>query len=144
MYRYSIPRSPTGQVWSRGYVPWEAGAAMPPVLEHNGDLYSCDHFVFPQYRLGNITEHTIIEMMMSERQQRFGEAKRGSLPRQCRECGSCLPATANAPKTGLPSLPTGEPGLNYLCEGYRRYFAHVAPFMDFMKAELDAHRRPPM
>lgn len=144
MYRYSIPRSPTGQVWSRGYVPWEAGCGHAAVLEHNGDLYSCDHFVFPQYRLGNITEHTIIEMMMSERQQRFGEAKRGSLPRQCRECRFLFACNGECPKNRFAVTADGEPGLNYLCEGYRRYFAHVAPFMDFMKAELDAHRRPPM
>lgn len=112
------------------------------VLEHNGDLYSCDHFVFPQYKLGNITEKTIIEMMMSERQQQFGEAKRASLPRQCRECRFLFACNGECPKNRFAVTADGEPGLNYLCEGYRKYFAHVAPFMDFMKAELDARRAP--
>ena len=91
------------------------------VMEFNGDVYACDHFVFPEYKLGNIYQKTLVEMMYSERQQAFGQMKQKSLPTQCREC---------------------EPGLNYLCAGYRKFFKHVAPYMDFMKQEL-MNQRPP-
>lgn len=112
------------------------------VMEYNGDLYSCDHFVFPQYKLGNIADKTIIEMMMSEKQQKFGEAKRTSLPRQCRECKFLFACNGECPKNRFAVTADGEPGLNYLCVGYRQYFAHVAPYMDYMKAELEAGRAP--
>ena len=112
------------------------------VVEHNGDVYSCDHFVFPQYKLGNIHERSIIEMMIDERQQRFGMAKRGSLPRQCRECRYTMVCNGECPKNRIAVTADGEPGLNYLCEGYRMYFDHVAPDMDFMAAELSAGRPP--
>ncbi|MDE7443464.1 MAG: SPASM domain-containing protein, partial [Muribaculaceae bacterium] len=112
------------------------------VMEYNGDIYSCDHFVFPQYKLGNIADKTIIEMMMSEKQQKFGEAKRTSLPRQCRECKFLFACNGECPKNRFAVTADGEPGLNYLCAGYKKYFAHVAPYMDFMKAELEAGRAP--
>ena len=112
------------------------------VMEWNGDVYSCDHFVFPQYRLGNIHENTLIEMMVSERQQIFGAAKRDTLPRQCRECRWLFACNGECPKNRFATTSDGEPGLNYLCEGYRRFFCHVAPYMDFMKAELEAGRPP--
>lgn len=112
------------------------------VVEWNGDVYSCDHFVFPQYKIGNIHTHTMVEMMMSEKQQQFGLAKRTSLPRQCRECKWLFACNGECPKNRFATTADGEPGLNYLCAGYRRFFEHVAPYMDFMKAELDAHRAP--
>ena len=103
------------------------------VLEHTGDLYSCDHFVYPKYKLGNIKEHTILEMMYSERQRQFGRAKFDTLPQQCRQCKWLFTCYGECPKNRLLKTPEGEPGLNYLCEGYRMYFEHVAPFMERMK-----------
>lgn len=111
-------------------------------MEYNGDVYSCDHFVFPEYKLGNIHQNSIIELMGSERQQEFGAAKQTSLPRQCRECRWLFACNGECPKNRFAVTPDGEPGLNYLCEGYRRFFAHVAPYMDYMKRELEAERAP--
>lgn len=112
------------------------------VMEYNGDVYSCDHFVFPEYKLGNIRTHTLVEMMFSERQQRFGADKRDRLPGQCRQCRYLFACNGECPKNRFATTADGEPGLNYLCEGYRKYFDHVAPYMDFMANELK-HQRPP-
>ena len=112
------------------------------VMEANGDVYSCDHFVFPEYRLGNIRQQSLTEMLYGERQQQFGRDKRASLPRQCRECCFLFACHGECPKNRFLHDQYGEPGLNYLCEGYRQFFAHVAADMDFMKAELDAGRSP--
>lgn len=112
------------------------------VMEHNGDLYSCDHFVFPEYRLGNIHNDSITAMMYSPRQHAFGAAKRDSLPCQCRQCEWKFACNGGCPKDRFCMTADGEPGLNYLCEGYRTFFRHVAPYMDFMKEELE-HQRPP-
>ncbi len=112
------------------------------VMEYNGDVYSCDHFVFPEYRLGNLNTSNFVEMMYSDRQLRFGTAKRDSLPRQCRDCRWLFACNGECPKNRFSRTADGEPGLNYLCEGYRRFFAHVAPYMDFMKEELAAERPP--
>ncbi len=112
------------------------------VMEHNGDLYSCDHFVFPQYRLGNIHTDTVIEMMSSERQLKFGAAKSATLPRQCRQCRWLFACHGECPKNRFAVTADGEPGLNYLCSGYRRFFSHVAPYMDYMRTELAARRSP--
>lgn len=111
-------------------------------MEWNGDVYSCDHFVFPEYKLGNIHENTIIEMMSCERQQKFGADKRDSLPGQCRECRWLFACNGECPRNRFMRTRDGEPGLNYLCEGYRRFFEHVAPYMDFMKAQLDKELPP--
>lgn len=112
------------------------------VMEHNGDVYCCDHFVFPEYRLGNIHERTIIEMMASERQQRFGMMKETALPRQCRECEYGFACHGECPRNRFAMTQDGEQGLNCLCEGYRRFFAHAAPYMDYMRKELEAGRAP--
>ncbi len=112
------------------------------VIEANGDLYSCDHFVFPEYRLGNIHHASITSMMYSPRQLRFGRSKRDALPRQCRECRWLFACHGGCPKDRFCRAADGEPGLNYFCEDFRLFFAHVAPYMDFMKNELD-HQRPP-
>lgn len=113
-----------------------------PALEHNGDLYSCDHFVFPAYRLGNIGRQPMAAMMFSPRQAAFAMAKRTALPRQCRECRWLFACNGECPRNRFDRDRYGNPGLNHLCRGYARYFAHVAPYMDFMKAELDAGRAP--
>ncbi|MEG2150028.1 MAG: anaerobic sulfatase-maturation protein [Bacteroidaceae bacterium] len=112
------------------------------VMEFNGDVYSCDHFVFPEYRLGNIYQQTLVEMMYSERQQTFGNMKQASLPGQCRECEYLFACNGECPKNRFATTANGESGLNYLCRGYHQYFEHIAPYMDFMKHEL-INQRPP-
>ena len=112
------------------------------VMEYNGDVYSCDHFVFPEYKLGNIRMHTLIEMMFSERQQKFGNDKFDKLPSQCRNCKYLFACNGECPKNRFAITADGEPGLNYLCAGYHKYFEHVAPYMDFMANELK-NQRPP-
>lgn len=116
------------------------GAAL--ALEHNGDLYSCDHFVEPAHRLGNIIEVSMIEMVGSEQQRQFGLAKRDTLPRYCRECEVRFVCNGGCPKDRIILTPDGEPGLNYLCAGYRHFFNHIAEPMRFMAAELHAGRAP--
>lgn len=112
------------------------------VIEHNGDVYSCDHFVFPEYLLGNINHNSITAMMYSDRQQAFGRAKRNQLPSQCKSCEWLFACNGGCPKDRFCQTEDGEDGLNYLCEGYRQFFSHVAPYMDYMKNEL-LHHRPP-
>ena len=103
------------------------------VMEYNGDVYSCDHFVFPQYKLGNINEHTLIEMLYGEKQRRFSQLKYNKLPRQCKECRWAFACHGECPKNRFVNDRYGNPGLNYLCTGYRRFFEHIAPTMDEMK-----------
>lgn len=112
------------------------------VMEYNGDVYSCDHFVFPEYKLGNIRDNTLTEMMYSERQRAFGQNKYRSLPQQCKSCHYLFACHGECPKNRFSETAQGEPGLNYLCQGYYRFFEHVAPYMDFMKRELTAQRPP--
>lgn len=111
-------------------------------MEFNGDVYACDHFVLPEHRLGNIHSDTLTRMMYSPRQLAFGRAKRDALPRQCRECEWLFACHGECPKNRLLTTVDGEPNLNYLCEGYRQFFRHVAPYMDYMKQELMAQRPP--
>jgi len=111
-------------------------------LEYNGDLYACDHFVFPEYKLGNIREKTITEMMYSDQIHEFGDAKQSGLPEQCRTCTYLFACNGECPKNRFIRTSTGERGLNYLCKGYYGFFNHVAPYMDFMKRELLAGRAP--
>lgn len=112
------------------------------VMEHNGDVYSCDHFVFPEYKLGNIREQSLIDMLYGEKQQAFSRLKHTSLPRQCKECDMEFACHGECPKNRFEKDKYGEPGLNYLCQGYYQYYTHVAPYMDFMKQELLAQRPP--
>lgn len=106
------------------------------ILEWNGDLYSCDHFVAPEHRLGNIRQQSILEMMHSSQQQRFGQLKRDGLPRQCRDCEVLFACHGECPKNRISTTTAGEPGLNYLCAGYRRFFHHVRPTMDELSRQL--------
>ena len=112
------------------------------VMECNGDVYSCDHFVFPPYRLGNIRHESLTSLLYGPAQQVFARRKLGALPRQCRECRFLGVCHGECPKNRFLCDRYGQPGLNYLCEGYRRFFAHVAPDMDFMASELRAGRAP--
>lgn len=111
-------------------------------MEHNGDLFSCDHYVYPDYRLGNIHDRSLGDMVNSERQRRFGEDKLTALPRYCRECEVRALCNGECPKHRFICTPEGEPGLNYLCSGYKRFFRHVREDMATMARLLSA-RRPP-
>lgn len=112
------------------------------VMEHNGDVYSCDHFVFPEYKLGNIRDHSLIDMLYGEQQQEFSRLKHSSLPRQCKECDMEFACHGECPKNRFMKDKYGDSGLNYLCPGYYHYYQHVAPYMDYMKQELIAQRPP--
>jgi uncharacterized protein len=109
-------------------------------IEHNGDLYSCDHFVDPEHKLGNIHEAPIAELANLPRQEQFGRDKWEKLPGCCRRCDVLFACHGACPKDRFLRSPDGEPGLNYLCEGYRTFFGHVDPYMKFMADELRAGR----
>ncbi len=113
-------------------------------LEHNGDLYACDHYVYPAYRLGNILEHPMAALARSPRQVRFGAAKRRSLPRCCRDCEFLFACNGGCSKHRFARTPDGEPGLNYLCGGYKRFFAHIDPYMRAMAGLLRSGQAPAM
>ena len=112
------------------------------VMEHNGDVYSCDHFVFPEYKLGNIRDYSLIDMLYGEQQQEFSRLKHSSLPRQCKECDMEFACHGECPKNRFMKDKYGDSGLNYLCPGYYHYYQHVAPYMDYMKQELMSQRPP--
>ena len=112
------------------------------VMEHNGDVYSCDHFVFPEYKLGNIRDHSLIDMLYGEQQQEFSRLKHSSLPRQCKECDMEFACHGECPKNRFMKDKYDDSGLNYLCPGYYHYYQHVAPYMDYMKQELMSQRPP--
>ena len=111
-------------------------------IEHGGDVYSCDHFVYPENRLGNIMENTLASLVQSDRQQAFGDAKEATLPAYCRNCDVRFACNGECPKHRFMRTPDGEPGLNYLCAGYKAFFHHIDPYMRLMVGELQAHRAP--
>ena len=111
-------------------------------VEHNGDLYSCDHYVFPGFRLGNITDTPIGDLVASPAQRQFGDAKRDTLPDFCRRCDVRFACHGECPKNRFANAPDGEPGLNYLCAGYKRFFVHIDAAMRFMANELAEKRAP--
>lgn len=113
-----------------------------PVIEHNGDFYQCDHFVTPAHRLGNIRETPLLELLESPAQQAFGEAKQETLPRYCRECEVLGMCNGGCPKDRMIRAPDGEPGLNYLCAGYRLFFTHCRPNMERLAALRRAGQPP--
>ncbi len=106
-----------------------------PVIEHNGDFYSCDHFVDGGHHLGNIIETPLVEMLESPAQRAFGRAKLESLPRWCRDCEVLEMCNGECPKNRFIKTPDGEGGLNYLCSGYRRFFNHCRPFVEEVAEE---------
>jgi len=116
------------------------GAAM--VVEHNGDLYSCDHFVYPENRLGNILEKNIDRLAVTPLQTRFGNAKELGLPTDCRNCDVRFACNGECPKHRFAKTASGESGLNYLCAGYKYFFHHIDPYMRFMANELSQNRAP--
>ncbi len=105
-----------------------------PVVEHNGDFYSCDHYVDDEHLLGNITEAHLVDLLESPAQRAFGEAKLEALPRYCLECGVRSMCNGECPKNRFITTPDGEPGLNYLCAGYKRFFTHCQPFVSEVAA----------
>lgn len=105
-------------------------------LEHNGDLYSCDHFVYPQYRLGNIMNEKLVSLACSSKQAQFAADKCDGLPRYCRECDVRFACNGECPKHRFLRTQDGETGLNYLCAGYKLFFRHIDESMRFMAREI--------
>ena len=99
------------------------------MVEHNGDVYSCDHYMYPEYKLGNILDGTFTEMMESNQQRVFGENKKTSLPKYCQTCEVRFACNGECPKHRFLHTPDGEPGLNYLCKGYKKYFHHIHRYL---------------
>ena len=112
------------------------------VLEHTGDVYSCDHFVEPRYLLGNIKEHHLLKLVSSQQQVQFGADKRDTLPQVCLECEVRFACHGGCPKDRFVETPAGDPGLNYLCAGLRAFFNHVDDPMRTMAALLEEGRAP--
>jgi len=112
-----------------------------PVIEHNGDFYSCDHFVDVEHRLGNIRETPLVRLLESPAQRNFGQIKSDSLPRYCRTCEVLEMCHGECPKNRFLRTPDGEAGLNFLCSGYRRFFNHARPFVESVAAEWHRQTR---
>ena len=120
-------------------------------MEHNGDVYSCDHYVEPNHLIGNLRTTPLGDLVLTEKQHRFGDAKYETLPKYCRECPVLFACYGECPRNRFIETPDGEPGLNYLCEGYRAFFQHIdAPMRtmaDFVRKgrfadEIMAEPRP--
>ncbi len=112
------------------------------ITEHNGDVFSCDHFVYPEYKLGNLTSDSIAQMVDSARQQAFGRAKSETLPAQCRSCKYLGGCWGGCPKHRFLTTVDGEPGLNYLCGGYWHYLKHISPFLKLIAGLIREGRQP--
>ena len=115
---------------------------MAATLEHNGDFYSCDHYVEPNYLLGNIMEKEMTEMIISDKQIKFGNDKYDTLPGYCRNCDVLFACHGECPKNRFINTPDGEPGLNYLCAGYMKFFRHIDEPMKFMVNKLKVNQAP--
>lgn len=111
-------------------------------VEHDGSVFACDHFVYPRYRLGRLGERTLAEMVDSAAQRKFGADKRDTLPVYCRRCEVRFACHGECPKHRFLQTPDGEPGLNYLCAAYQRFFRHIDPYMRTMVELLRQHRSP--
>jgi uncharacterized protein len=116
----------------------ECGRAL--AIEHNGDLYSCDHFVYPKFKLGNILNQSLGAMVDSQQQQQFGIDKSSTLPKYCQNCEVRFACNGECPKHRFIHTPDGEAGLNYLCAGYKQFFNHIDPYMKLMSKLLNARR----
>ncbi len=112
------------------------------VVEHNGDVYLCDHFVYPEYRIGNVAEDNLVELIEGPARLHFSLDKRNLLPRECLRCKWYFACRGECPKHRFDITVDGEPGLNALCEGYKMFFSHVDPYMKYMKDLLDRQMPP--
>ena len=132
-------------IWSgadAGLCVFQKNCGQALALEHNGDLFSCDHYVYPKCQLGNIMNDTLGDMVHSDAQQNFGHAKSEALPKYCRECDVRFACNGECPKHRFIKTPDEEEGLNYLCHAYKKFFRHVDPFMKQMTALLQSARPP--
>jgi uncharacterized protein len=111
-------------------------------VEHNGDVYSCDHYVYPRYQLGNLMNTALATLVDSPQQTAFGDAKASTLPRYCRECPVRFACHGECPKHRFLKTPAGEPGLNYLCAGYKKFFTHIDSPMKTMATLISMNRAP--
>lgn len=111
-------------------------------MEHNGDVYSCDHYVYPKYRLGNVMNASLASLVDGVQQQKFGNDKLDTLPDYCRTCDVRFACNGECPKHRFIDTPDGQPGLNYLCAAHKRFFSHVDPYMQTMTRLLNAGRAP--
>jgi uncharacterized protein len=111
-------------------------------VEHDGGVYSCDHYVYPEYRVGNLQQGSLADVVASAPQVAFGLAKSGALPRQCRECPYLRDCWGECPKNRLLRTAAGEPGLNYLCSGFQRFFAHAIPEVERIVAGMRQRGAP--
>ena len=118
----------------------QCGTAL--AIEHNGDLYSCDHYVYPRYQLGNILNQSLGAMVNSPAQMKFGHDKSDTLPRYCRDCAVRFACHGECPKHRFIRTPDGEAGLNYLCTGYKKFFTHIDPHMKTMARLLQSNHAP--
>ena len=98
-------------------------------LEHDGSVYACDHYVYPEYRRGNIMEQSIKDLVLTVEQERFGTNKERTLPGYCRSCEYVFACFGGCPKNRFIRSPYGEKGLNYLCSGWKRFYAHIDPYI---------------
>jgi uncharacterized protein len=113
------------------------------VVEHDGSVYSCDHYVYPEYRLGTLREKPLAEMVFSPTQVKFGYAKSEALPRYCRECSYLSDCWGECPKNRLIRTPDGEPGLNYLCAGLKKFYKHALPEVERIAAGIRQQQTSP-
>jgi uncharacterized protein len=126
--------------------PMGVGCVFAPIcgkglaIEHNGDIYSCDHFVYPKYRLGNIKEKTLSNMAFSKNQVKFGLDKKKGVPQYCRDCEYMFACNGECPKNRIIRSPIGEPELNYLCKGLKKYFKHIDPYISDMVSQMKAQQ----
>ena len=118
----------------------ECGRAL--ITEHNGDVYSCDHFAYPDYRLGNLVTDSLPAMIESTRQHEFGRAKHETLPGKCRACPQLDLCWGGCPKHRFLTTSVGEPGLNYLCEGYLGFFGHIRPWLETLAGLIRSGQEP--
>jgi uncharacterized protein len=133
-YRYDLGKTFDAlQLWLGN--PYGVGCTVAPIcgkglaIEHDGNVYSCDHLVYPKYHLGNIKEKQLVDMALSKQQEKFGLGKNKDLPQYCRDCEFLFACNGECPKNRFIRTPVGEPGLNYLCSGLKKYFSHINPYM---------------
>jgi uncharacterized protein len=125
-----------------GLCVFEETCGLTLAMEHNGDVYSCDHYVEPDHRLGNIRDLPLIELVASDRQQAFGDAKRDTLPAYCHACDVRFVCNGGCPKDRMLRTPDGDLGLNYLCQGYKAFFTHIDHPMRIMTELLQRRQAP--